>query len=162
MLNPFRKFLALSLSLLVSALAVSCQSETKEVKIKNASIGDVLVSLDSVDVILETNFKAGEPNGLYDGGVRIKQDGKPDKFIEINVICSLPDLEGWQQYDNIYGRWIDQPKDAGKDAGQTDWQTLLPFEGVAQELGPDKSPIWSKRLAQNLCRKGDFRDKQTV
>lgn len=157
--KPIKKNLVLGFSLLISLLTIACQTGKKEISIKNASTGDLLVSVGKVNVMLASDFKPGEANGLYDGSVRIKQQGEPDKFVEINVICSLPELDDWQQYDNIYGRYIDQPSDAGKDAGQTDWQTLLPFEGNSKELGPDQSPIWAKRLAENLCRKGDFDDK---
>ncbi len=70
----------------------------------------------------------------------------------------MPDLPGWPDYDNIYGRWLKSDEQPGEAGGQTDWQLLLMFNGDKINKGREAAPSWAERLAQNACRKGDFRD----
>jgi hypothetical protein len=127
-----------------------------EVPIQDARPGDLLVEVDGVSVHLLSDFRPGVPNGLYDGGVSVRREGQPDRLMAVSAVCSLPDLPGWPPYDNIYGRPLKDARDPTAGKGETRWQTLLPFDGIAREIGPEPSPAWAIRLARNLCRKGDF------
>ena len=140
-------------------LASGCQPKGhQETPVSKAQPGDVLVQIDSIKVVLTEPFQPGTPNGLFDGGVKTEDRPGETKHFEVNAICSMPDLPGWPAYDNIYGRAIKDSSEVGAKGGETQWQLLLPFDGEAQEKGKEKSPEWASRLAQNLCRKGDFQD----
>ena len=136
----------------------SCKKMQKEIKSYLAKPGDTLIIGESVSIVLTHKFKGGASNGLYDGGVDIQEDGKSLRKAEINAVCSLPDLPNWPEYDNIYGRWLPDQEKPGVKGGKTDWQLLIYFNGLDRDIGIEKSPKWAKRLAQNLCRKGDFKD----
>ena len=71
----------------------------------------------------------------------------------------MPDLPNWPEYDNIYGRWLEADEEPGVDGGDTDWQLLMYFDGRLVNQGKQEAPSWAKRLAENLCRKGDFEDE---
>ena len=139
----------------------SC-SANKETKIANATAGDTLAIVDDETVILESPFKPGQPNGLFDGGVKIVSEGNPTRLAEINVVCSMPDLPNWPEYDNIYGRWLNEGEKPGDKGGDTDWQLLSYFDGKDVDKGRETAPHWARRLSQNLCRKGDFQDHSNV
>ena len=149
------------------SLSIGCTSiqtkipvkTTLEVPASRAKIGDILVNTKSTKVILTSVFKPGQPNGLYDGGVKaITSKGEASQH-EVNAVCSMPGLPGWPDYDNIYGKAISRTEEAGKEGGNTQWQLLLRFNGEVLSKGKQKAPEWAERLAQNLCRKGDFDDK---
>ena len=135
------------------------QAQINEIPAQRAKVGDVLITTDDVEVVLTAPFKPNQPNGLYDGGVKIKSTSTETTHHEVNAICSMPGLEGWPDYDNIYGKTINSPSDAGQEGGNTEWQLLLKFSGENISTGKKKPPAWAKRLAQNLCRKGDFDDQ---
>ena len=158
MSNPLvqaRKGLSLSLSI---TMLMGCTAATSEVKSYKAKPGDALVVVDEITVEMTHPFKPGEPNGLFDGGVRVKGSTEDTQIIEINAICSMPNLPDWPQYDNIYGRRLAQGEQPGVDGGSTDWQLLLHFNAEPENRGRETAPKWAQRLAENLCRKGDFRD----
>ena len=71
----------------------------------------------------------------------------------------MPDLPNWPEYDNIYGRWLEDNEQAGEKGGETDWQLLVYFNGNKKSTGKEEAPSWALRISQNLCRKSDFRDK---
>jgi hypothetical protein len=149
---------------LVSAVVLTmpfqgCKSLPKEVKYQNAEPGDALVVSEGTTIELSHAFKAGEPNGLYDGGVIVDEPDNGRRLIEINAVCSMPDLPNWPEYDNIYGRWLEADEEPGVDGGDTDWQLLMYFDGRLVNQGKQEAPSWAKRLAENLCRKGDFEDE---
>lgn len=135
------------------------QSQIDEVPAQRAKVGDVLITTNDAQVILTAPFRPGQPNGLYDGGVKIETSSAVTTHQEVNAICSMPGLEGWPDYDNIYGKTINNPSDAGQEGGNTEWQLLIKFNGENISKGKEKPPAWAKRLAQNLCRKGDFDDQ---
>ena len=135
------------------------QAQINEIPAQRAKVGDVLITTDDVEVVLTAPFKPNQPNGLYDGGVKIKSTSTETTHHEVNAICSMPGLEGWPDYDNIYGKTINSPSDAGQEGGDTEWQLLLKFSGENMSTGKKKPPAWAKRLAENLCRKGDFDDQ---
>ena len=146
---------------LLSATVLLCgcsSNHKKETAAHKADIGDVLVIAENTHVVLRKPFKPGTPNGLYDGAVTEISESGEELHFEVNAVCSMPDLPGWPEYDNIYGKEIGDPSEAGETGGQTQWQTLLYFNGTVSNDGPEKSPEWATRLAQNLCRKGDFND----
>ena len=147
----------LSLSLSITAL-LGCTTETPEVRSHKAKPGDALVVVDDITIEMTHPFKPGEPNGLFDGGVRIKGPTEDKQIIEINAICSMPDLPDWPQYDNIYGRRLTEGEQPGIEGGATDWQLLIHFDAAPENKGREAAPKWARRLADNLCRKGDFRD----
>ena len=151
---------AIATALLSATILVGgCSSDQKkETAAHTAEAGDVLVISENTQVVLKKPFKPGTPNGLYDGGVTEISDSGQELHFEVNAVCSMPDLPGWPQYDNIFGKQIDTPTDAGETGGQTKWQTLLHFDGSVTDQGPEPSPEWAERLAENLCRKGDFTD----
>ena len=142
-----------------SSPKINDQSQIDEVPAQRAKVGDVLITTDDAQVILTAPFRPGQPNGLYDGGVKIETTSTGTTHQEVNAICSMPGLEGWPDYDNIYGKTINNPSDAGQEGGNTEWQLLIKFNGENISKGREKPPAWAKRLAQNLCRKGDFDDQ---
>ena len=121
--------------------------------------GDTLAIVGDESVILDSPFKPGQPNGLFDGGVKVSSNGKKSRLAEVNVVCSMPDLQNWPEYDNIYGRWLEDDEIAGEKGGETDWQLLVYFNGNKKSTGKEEAPSWALRVSQNLCRKSDFRDK---
>lgn len=135
-----------------------CSDQAKEIPSHEAELGDTLVVEGDTEVRLTHAFKPGEPNGLFDGGISITTDGSELLKAEVNAVCSMPDLPNWPQYDNIYGRWLTKGENPGVEGGKTDWQLLLYFDGEAENKGREPAPSWAKRLAQNLCRKGDFQE----
>ena len=153
-----RAVVATAFALALTAGCMPQQDQARETPVNEAQPGDVLVTADNTDVVLTKAFKPGIPNGLYDGAVSTKSTTGETYHYEVNAICSMPDLPGWPDYDNIYGKPIDAPSDAGQTGGETQWQTLLRFDGTVSEQGAEPSPKWAERLANNLCRKGDFED----
>lgn len=140
------------------ALIQACSAMRSETKSHRAQNGDVLVKRDGVEVVLTQQFQPGSNNGLFDGGVKVVRNGKTLRSAEVNAICSMPDLKNWPQYDNIYGRWLDNDDKPGKPGQPTSWQLLIYFDGNTVNTGKEKAPDWAERLAQNLCRKADFKD----
>ncbi len=146
-------------SLILACLSITSCASQKEVRVSSATPGDVLTVVGDDKVVLVSAFKPGQPNGLFDGGIKVISNKRPTRFAEINVVCSMPDLPNWPQYDNIYGRWLKKDEQPGLEGGQTDWQLLTYFSGDKKSQGKEEVPQWANRLAQNLCRKGDFSDK---
>ena len=145
-----------------TALIGGCSSsQEQEIAAHKAEVGDVLVISENTRVVLKKPFRPGTPNGLYDGAVTALSDPEQEIHYEVNAVCSMPDLPGWPAYDNIYGKKIDTPSNAGKTGGTTEWQILLHFDGDPTNEGPKKGPEWAVRLAENLCRKGDFADARS-
>ena len=166
-MHGHNKTFALALVITSISLSIGCtpnRTDTPiavrpEVPASKAKVGDVLVSTQSTEVILTSAFKPGQPNGLYDGGVKaITKTGETSQY-EVNAVCSMPGLPGWPDYDNIYGKAIAKAEEAGKEGGNTEWQLLLRFNGAVISKGKEEAPDWAQRLAQNLCRKGEFDDK---
>ena len=135
-----------------------CTNPVKETPSHEAALGDTLVVAGDAEVRLTHAFKPGQPNGLFDGGISVTTNGSEALQAEVNAVCSMPDLPNWPQYDNIYGRWLKDGEIPGVEGGKTDWQLLLYFDGQTKEQGRKPAPAWAERLAQNLCRKGDFQD----
>jgi hypothetical protein len=132
----------------------------KETPQARAKPGDLLVRSGSMAVTLVKPFRQGEPNGLFDGVIRLAGDGasKP-VLMEINAICSLPGEPGWPSYDNIYGRPVSREEEAKGRSGDTQWQVLYNFSGTRDvRMGENPGP-WTDRLRDNLCRRGDFDDR---
>ena len=136
---------------------ISCSSN-KEIRVSDAKPGDTLVVVGDERIVLVERFKPGQPNGLFDGSVKIISKNKPERLTEVNAICSMPNLPNWPAYDNVYGRWLKKGEKPGIIGGKTDWQQLIYFTETNQSKGRTHVPHWAKRLAQNLCRKGDFSD----
>ena len=136
---------------------ISCSSN-KEIRVSDAKPGDTLVVVGDERIVLVEKFKPGQPNGLFDGSVKIISKNKPERLTEVNAICSMPDLPNWPEYDNIYGRWLEPGEAAGIEGGDTDWQLLIYFDGSEQNKGSEPAPAWAQHLAQNACRKGEFQD----
>ena len=136
---------------------ISCSSN-KEIRVSDAKPGDTLVVVGDERIVLVERFKPGQPNGLFDGSVKIISKNKPERLTEVNAICSMPDLPNWPEYDNIYGRWLEPGEAAGIEGGDTDWQLLIYFDGSEQNKGSEPAPAWAQHLAQNACRKGEFQD----
>ena len=156
--NATRTTIVIAATMLTTLGIHGCKSAPEEVKVKDAEPGDILVIVDGASVELTHPFKPGLPNGLYDGGVVVKGAGNDQRQVEVNAICSMPDLPNWPEYDNIYGRWLEDGEEPGVAGGDTDWQLLMHFDGKEVNKGKEKAPSWAKRLASNLCRKGDFQD----
>ena len=107
---------------------------------------------------LVSEFKAGQPNGLFDGGVKVVNKNKETRFAEVNVVCSMSDLPNWPDYDNVYGRWLEADEKPGEHGGVTQWQLLMHFNGKDVNEGNEEAPNWAQRVALNACRKGEFSD----
>lgn len=136
---------------------ISCSSN-KEIRVSDAKPGDTLVVVGDERIVLVDKFKPGQPNGLFDGSVKIISKNKPERLTEVNAICSMPDLPNWPEYDNIYGRWLEPGEAPGIEGGDTDWQLLIYFDGNEENKGSEPAPAWAQHLAQNACRKGEFQD----
>ena len=150
---------AIACLLSVTTTAIQgCYRQAKETPSHEAQPGDTLVVKGGAEIRLTHTFKPGEPNGLFDGGISVTSDQSVTSTAEVNAVCSMPDLPNWPQYDNIYGRWLTDGETPGVEGGKTDWQLLLYFNGQTEEKGREPAPAWAQRLAQNLCRKGDFQD----
>ena len=145
--------------MIIACLSITSCSAKKETKIANAKPGDTLTIVGDTSVILDSPFKPGQPNGLFDGGVKVNSNGRQSRLAEVNVVCSMPNLPNWPEYDNIYGRWLEDGEQAGNKGGDTDWQLLVYFNGDKKSTGKEEAPTWAFRVSQNLCRKSDFRDK---
>jgi hypothetical protein len=136
-------------------------STKREVPQAQSEPGDVLVSLGKTSVILEKQFKPGQPNGLFDGVVSVSTSGNVKKqLIEVNAVCSIPSEDGWPDYDNLYGKEVADAKEADGPSGNTSWQILYKFSGTAEAKMGQKPGDWTDRLRDNLCRRGSFDDRK--
>ena len=157
-----KQVISAQLILLTTAVALACQgcstSAPKETRLHEAEPGDVLVIEGKTTIKLSKAFRPGTPNGLFDGGVLVSSPEMEERAAEVNAVCSMPDLPNWPEYDNIYGRWLEEDETPGSEGGDTDWQLLIYFNGTTQNKGRQEAPTWAQRLAENACRKEDFRD----
>ena len=143
----------------LGALA-SCGLIAKEHPQSTAKVGDLLVQVGQQQVVLVQPFRQGEPNGLFDGVVKLSGGGQPEQLLEINAVCSMPGEPNWPAYDNLYGKSVRNAAEAKGRRGDTAWQTLFPFNGKKQvKMGKDPGP-WVDRLHDNLCRRGSFDDRK--
>jgi hypothetical protein len=142
------------------ALALgACAAFDREHPQATAKEGDLLVKVENQRVELIHTFRQGEPNGLFDGVVKVSEKGKKDQLQEVNVICSLPNDPQWPSYDNLYGRAITKVSEAKGRTGETGWQILFHFDGrTEQRMGSNPGP-WTAQLRDNLCRRGRFDDR---
>jgi hypothetical protein len=153
------------LACIAVAVLAGCGPQTEKAA-HLAEPGDLLVRTSSgKEIRLVESFRAGQPNGLYGGVVDVidkaEGAGAGSERLNANAVCSLEDVPGWPQYDNLYGS-----VQAGLDEDGTEqsrWQVLLHFDGRIEETkarGLNSSPQeWAQRLRDNLCRKGDFDDR---
>jgi hypothetical protein len=148
---------------LVVTLALSlgaCQWGPKETPQAKARPGDLLVRSGGVAVTLVKPFRQGEPNGLFDGVVRLTPStGGTPALMEINAVCSLPGEPGWPSYDNLYGRPLRRVEEARGRTGDTQWQVLYNYSGRQDVRMGQKPGPWVDRLRENLCRRGEFDDR---
>lgn len=125
-----------------------------------AKPGDLLVQVGQLRVELVQPFRAGEPNGLFDGVVKVTAGDQPDQLVQVNAICSIPDEPQWPSYDNLYGTLMRSAATAEGRKGDTSWQVLFHFNGRTEvKMGQDPG-AWLARLHDNLCRHGDFDDRK--
>ena len=146
---------------LVGLMALTgCGFFTREQPQSSAKPGDLLVQVGDQRVVLVEPFRGGEPNGLFDGVVKISGGGQPEQLLEVNAICSIPDEPKWPKYDNLYGTSVRNAASAQGRKGDTSWQVLFYFDG-RKEVKMGKDPgAWLGRLHENLCRHGDFDDRK--
>jgi hypothetical protein len=154
-----RRHLAGLLACLGIALA-GCGASSKEVAIKNAKPGDLLVNADGSRVELVKAFTTGLANGLHKGVVKITSEAGDarGKLYEVTAICSLKGEPGWPTYDNIYGDPISDLNVKRTFPVKNRWQFLFHFDGRTQKTGTLDPSGWVSRLKDNLCRKGDFKN----
>jgi hypothetical protein len=127
-----------------------------------AKPGELLVQVGQQRVELVQPFRAGEPNGLFDGVVKVRGGDQPDQLVQVNAICSIPDEPQWPSYDNLYGTPVRSAATAEGRKGDTSWQVLFYFNGrKVVKMGKDPG-AWLGRLHENLCRHGDFDDRKIV
>lgn len=150
----------LLLGWLLGSALTACGLTPKETPQAKAKPGDVLVRAGGVTATLVKPFRAGEPNGLFDGVIRVTGKGeRAESLMEINAVCSMPNQPGWPDYDNLYGRTIGSAEEAAGRSGDTQWQVLYKFSGGADERMGQKPGPWADRLRDNLCRRGSFDDR---
>ena len=142
----------------VVLLCQACNGAPTETRLHEAKPGDALVIDGETTITLTKAFRPGTPNGLFDGGVSVSSAEMGERSAEVNAVCSMPDLPNWPDYDNIYGRWLESGEEPGATGGDTDLQLLTYFVGTGQNKGREEAPAWAQRLAENVCRKGDFSD----
>lgn len=138
---------------------VGC-GQQKEVAIQNAKAGDVLVNTEDTQVSLVKQFKAGTPNGLYNGAVTVKDAAEkgPEVLYQVSAVCSMEDLPGWPKYDNLYGHPLTDIEKIGEFSSASRWQILYHYDGRVESRSDLKDKAWTTRLKDNLCRRGDFND----
>jgi len=144
---------------LVGVLA-GCGNAHGEKPLSTAKPGDIVVAMGPQRLELVQPFKPGEPNGLYQGIVRLQRgtNGKP-QLHEVNAVCSMPDLPNWPNYDNLYGKPLGSVEESKAQRGNTQWQILYHFNSAQEvKMGSNPGP-WTSRLRDNLCRRGDFDDR---
>ena len=61
---------------------VSCSSK-QEIRVSDAKPGDTLVVVGDERIVLVEKFKPGQPNGLFDGSVKIISKNKPERLTEV-------------------------------------------------------------------------------
>jgi hypothetical protein len=148
--------------LVIQRMSVSsgCDANSREVALKNAKPGDLLVKADGSRVKLVKVFTPGIANGLYRGVVKITSDAgdSKKKMYEVTAICSIKGEPGWPAYDNIYGDPISDLNAKRPLSFKNRWQFLFHFDGRTEQTGTLNSSGWVSRLKDNLCRKGDFKD----
>jgi hypothetical protein len=155
----FRRCQGLALVMLAITLA-ACQRSSMEIPQARAKPGDLLVRVGEVLVKLEKPFRPGEPNGLFDGVVRLEsKGGGTPVLMEINAVCSMPGEPGWPSYDNLYGRPLRRLAEANGRTGDTQWQVLYNYSGRQDVRMGQKPGPWVDRLRENLCRRGEFDDR---
>ncbi|MEB3266179.1 MAG: hypothetical protein VKN13_06135 [Cyanobacteriota bacterium] len=147
--------IASALALGATVTACGTQMETPQA---TARPGQVLVRVAQERVLLVAPFRAAVPNSLLDGVVRVEGPAG-QRLVEVNAVCSMPDLPGWPDYDNLYGRTIRQVTEAKGPSGRTEWQVLFPFRGQPQVRSGSTPGPWVARLRDNLCRRGEFDDR---
>jgi hypothetical protein len=150
----------LLVGLALAAGLTACHLVARETPQAKARPGDVLVRSGPWIVTLESPFREGEPNGLFDGVIRL--EGGPEgnaTLMEVNAICSLPGEPGWPNYDNLHGRPIRGVAEAKGRSGETQWQVLFKFSGGQDVSMGEKPGPWVDRLRENLCRRGSFDDR---
>ena len=137
-----------------------CDANSKEVAIKNAKPGDMLVNADGSRVELVKVFTPGIANGLHKGVVKITSAAgyAKEKLYEVTAICSVKGEPGWPAYDNIYGDPISDLDAKRPLPVKNRWQVLFHFDGRTEKTGKLDPSGWVSRLKDNLCRKGDFKD----
>lgn len=150
--RPARSHLTPAL-LAILATAVAACNAGAETPVARARLGDTLVRSGKQRVLLEKAFRAGVPNGLYGGVVRVLTPGSREQRLEVNGVCSMPGLqaEGWPAYDNLYGRSL--------PSGDR-WQILFYFDGRVEASDTITNQEWQARLRDNLCRRGSFKDTE--
>ncbi|NQV11379.1 MAG: hypothetical protein HQ527_09500 [Cyanobacteria bacterium] len=138
---------------------VGC-GQQKEVAIQNAKAGDVLVNTEDTQVSLVKQFKAGTPNGLYNGAVTVKDAAEkgPEVLYQVSAVCSMEDLPGWPKYDNLYGHPLTDIEKIGEFSSASRWQILYHYDGRVESKSDLTDKAWTMRLKDNLCRRGDFND----
>ncbi len=143
------------LSLVLSSCGVS-----REVAIRQAKEGDLLVRVENTQVLLARAFEPGVANGLYRGAVRVKQAGQePGGLHEVSAVCSIEGEPGWQSYDNLYGEAVNDLAKKQSPNPEKRWQVLYHFDGRVEARGRQAPYPWAARLKDNLCRRGDFDDR---
>lgn len=147
------------------AVLAGCEAQTEKAA-HLAAPGDLLIRTNTgTEIRLVESFRAGQPNGLYGGVVDVidktEDAGGGSERLKANAVCSVEDVPGWPQYDNLYGSVQDGLDEDGTEKGR--WQVLLHFDGRIEETKAhdlNSSPQeWAQRLRDNLCRKGDFDDR---
>ncbi|MEB3300555.1 MAG: hypothetical protein VKN56_01155 [Cyanobacteriota bacterium] len=145
---------------LLGGTLAGCQWLPRETPQATAKPGDALVRVGKTVVTLVKPFRQGEPNGLFDGVIRVTTEGNNQPVLmEINAICSLPNEPGWPSYDNLYGRILSRAEEAVGRSGDTQWQVLYNFSGIQDVRMGQKPGSWTDRLRNNLCRREDFDDR---
>jgi hypothetical protein len=148
------------LGALLGGTLAACQGLPRETPQATAKPGDALVRVGKTVVTLVKPFRQGEPNGLFDGVIRVTTEGNNQPVLmEINAICSLPNEPGWPSYDNLYGRILSRAEEAEGRSGDTQWQVLYKFSGIQDVRMGQKPGPWTDRLRNNLCRREDFDDR---
>jgi hypothetical protein len=149
-----------SLGLLGLLALTGCGLLSREQPQSTAKPGDLLVQVGEQRVVLVQPFRGGEPNGLFDGVVKISGGSQPEQLLQVNAICSVPDDPQWPSYDNLYGTPLRSAAAAEGRKGDTSWQVLFYFNGrKVVKMGKDPG-AWLGRLHDNLCRHGDFDDRK--
>ena len=141
-------------------LLAGCGHGHGEKPLSTAKPGDTVVVVGPERLELVQPFQPGEPNGLYHGIVRLQggTNGKPQLY-EVSAVCSMPNLPNWPNYDNLYGKALGSVQESKAQRGTTQWQILYHFNSPHEVKMGSNPGLWTARLRDNLCRRGDFDDR---
>lgn len=155
--RPTARLLRVASGGLLALLLPACDGH-REIAVKDARVGDLLVKAGDTQVVLKAPFQPGVANGLYKGVVGVSQQGGQEQLHRVNAVCSIKGEPGWPAYDNLFGDPVSDLAKMDIGASPNRWQIFYHFDGRVESNGKLAAQPWMARLKDNLCRRGEFDD----